>query len=69
MLAADPPDADLQEAEFTDAFRCGVVGDVRQEIVDQLAGLGACTVSEIRGIAIAGARKGWVVVPFFDRWT
>lgn len=36
MLAADPPDADLQEAEFTDAFRCGVVGDVRQEIVDQL---------------------------------
>lgn len=36
MLAADPPDADLEEAEFTDAFRCGVVGDVRQEIVDQL---------------------------------
>ncbi len=36
MAAADPPDADLQEAEFTDAFRCGVVGDVRQQIVDQL---------------------------------
>lgn len=36
MVAADPPDADLEEAEFTDAFRCGVVGDVRQEIVDQL---------------------------------
>ncbi|MDH4074599.1 MAG: hypothetical protein OEW29_01595 [Acidimicrobiia bacterium] len=36
LAAADPADADLQEAEFTDAFRCGVEGDVRQEIVSQL---------------------------------
>ncbi len=53
MLAADPPDADLQEAEFTDAFRCGVVGDVRQEIVDQLtanavpAGQAGCVADEL----------------------
>ncbi len=36
LAAADPPDADLQEAEYTDAFRCGVTGDVRQQIVDLL---------------------------------
>lgn len=53
LAAADPPDADLQEAAFTDAFRCGVVGDVRQEIVDQLtanavpADQAACVADEL----------------------
>lgn len=46
----------------------GALDDLR-EIVDQLAGLDAGTVNEIRGIAIAGARKGWVTDPTFDAWT
>jgi hypothetical protein len=39
-LGADPPDADFEEAQFTDMFRCGVQGDVRQQIADQLVASG-----------------------------
>lgn len=35
-LESTIPDPDFQEVEFTDMFRCGVGGDPRQQIIDQL---------------------------------
>jgi hypothetical protein len=40
LLEASAPDPDFQEAQFTDMFRCGVEGDVRQQILDQLTASG-----------------------------
>ncbi|MCP3992145.1 MAG: hypothetical protein GY724_23945 [Actinomycetia bacterium] len=35
-LAADPPDAGFEEAQFREMFRCGIVGDVEQQVTEQL---------------------------------
>ena len=35
-LEADPQDPDFTETQFRDMFTCGVEGDVRQQIVEQL---------------------------------
>ena len=35
-LGADPIDAGFEEAQFREMFRCGVAGDWRQQITDQL---------------------------------
>ena len=35
-LATDPPGADFEEVQFREMFRCGIVGDLQQLVVDQL---------------------------------
>ncbi|MEM7272488.1 MAG: hypothetical protein AAF547_05360 [Actinomycetota bacterium] len=39
-LAEDPPDPRFEEAQFRDMFGCGVEGDVRDQIAEQLAANG-----------------------------
>ncbi|MEM7325404.1 MAG: hypothetical protein AAF531_20120 [Actinomycetota bacterium] len=46
QLGADPPDPEFEEMQFRDMFACGLEGDVRVQIVDQL---------EINGVAPADA--------------
>ncbi len=35
-LRSDPPKADFAESQFRDMFACGIEGDVRDQIVEQL---------------------------------
>lgn len=38
QLSADPQEPDFEEAQFRDMFACGIEGDVRDQIVEQLEG-------------------------------
>jgi hypothetical protein len=75
--AADAAAAEAREAlakanEVSDligGISAELISDI-EDIVDQLAGISTGDIQEIRGIAMAGLRKGgWAVDPTFDEWT
>ncbi|MEM9135377.1 MAG: hypothetical protein AAF962_01165 [Actinomycetota bacterium] len=39
-LAAEPPEAGFEEAQFRAMFRCGLEGDIEEQITDQLVATG-----------------------------
>ena len=55
QLGADEPDDSFVEAQFRDMFACGIEGDVRTQIVDQLRANG---VDEADAPCVADALVG-----------
>lgn len=64
--------AALTKSNEIEALVGGISSDVleqQQAITEALAGIETGTIQELRGIAVAGLRKGWVADPTFAEWT